>query len=242
MATETGLGHNQQRCPNCGAVISRYAELCMSCGVKPAQADPPPPSSPAGEAGASSSPVGLAPAADTRRLPFLAALALAASGGVLGILGAIEAEIAGSSLLLPAVWAPVIEELAKPLGVYIILARWPATLGIHGTLGSKLLTAMFACFGGIAFALVESTVYMNVYFRDHTQSDLVFRYTVPVAIHALASFVFGLGICREAFVPRTASGRPPWAQWGFFAAAMGIHSVYNITVTVLGIVTRLTGG
>ena len=112
-------------------------------------------------------------------------------GGVLGIVGSVFGEIrSGGFLLLPIVGAPVIEEAFKPIGVYLGFVRWP------NALKNRLYVALLCAGAGIVFGLLESTMYVFVYARDHPDWYPYFRYTVPVALHAVASFTVGLGLDR----------------------------------------------
>jgi RsiW-degrading membrane proteinase PrsW (M82 family) len=166
---------------------------------------------------------------DLSRVSMVFAALLVISGSVFAIPGIFQAELTALGLLAAWVWAPVIEEAFKPAGVYLILIKWP------GTLKNRAVTALLTALAGITFGLVESTIYMAIYFPEHTQSDLVFRYTIPVMIHTLASFIFGLGLNQQLLVSWKRGGPFLISNWGFFLAAVVIHSVYNITVTVLDI-------
>jgi RsiW-degrading membrane proteinase PrsW (M82 family) len=150
------------------------------------------------------------------------AILLALTGGVFGIVTVIPLELPHVLSLMAAIlWAPVFEELAKPIGVYVLLARWPATLG------SRWRTAILCALGGLSFGLVESCIYMFVYFRDHGQALLLFRFTVPPLMHTVASFVFGLGLTTDFFSSLGRGLRPRAANWAFFLSAMLIHAYYN---------------
>ena len=56
------------------------------------------------------------------------AFLIAAGGGVLGILGALIQELSQGSLLIAFIAAPMIEEVMKPAGVYLLLVQWPKVL------------------------------------------------------------------------------------------------------------------
>ncbi len=163
---------------------------------------------------------------------MLFAALLAVSGGFFGIVGALQAELP-SLLLAPYVWAPVAEEVLKPVGVYIMLIKWPAALK------GRLHTAVLCALAGLTFGLVESTVYMTVYFPEHTQTQLLYRYTVPVALHTVASFIFGLGINRQVLAPLTGKGGFRRSNWVFFLAAIALHSAYNVAATVVSVLQAL---
>ena len=196
---------------------------CMQCGVRS--------EFPRGEASISRfvpGPVALPVESlpPIRKLPLLLAVLLALTGGVFGIVTVVPLELPHAvSFLATVLWAPIFEELAKPIGVYVLLARWPATLN------SRWRAGALCAIGGLAFGLVESCIYMFVYFRDHSQALLLFRFAIPPLMHAVASFVFGLGLTAGFFSDLGRGFRPRAANWTFFLSAMLIHAFYNGMVT-----------
>jgi RsiW-degrading membrane proteinase PrsW (M82 family) len=171
-----------------------------------------------------------APPAGPGPLGYLLALVVALLGGVLGILGAFVQEIqTGGLLLLPFLGAPIIEEIAKPCGVYLLLARWPRLLR------GQLHTALLAAAAGHSFALVEALVYLEVYFPDAPDWFVTYRLSLPLILHAAASFTVGLGINR-GLLDWAARGSPlPRATRNFYLAGIGLHAVFNTVVTALAI-------
>jgi len=157
-------------------------------------------------------------------------IALALFGGVLGIAGSIFGELrSGGLLLLPLVGAPIIEEAFKPIGVYFGFLRWPDALK------NRLYVALLCAGGGLVFGLLESTMYVFVYARDHPDWYPYFRYTVPVALHVIASFTVGLGLDRTIvdWVNRGAS--LPKRTRRFYVAGVTIHGIYNTVAIILTI-------
>jgi len=75
------------------------------------------------------------------------AFAIATGGGVLGVLGAIIQELSQGSPLVAFVAAPMIEEVMKPAGVYLLLVWWPKVLTC------RIYTALLAALGGLSFAV-----------------------------------------------------------------------------------------
>jgi len=110
------------------------------------------------------------------------AFLIAAGGGVLGVLGAIIQELSQGFLLVAFVAAPMIEEVMKPSGVYLLLARWPKVLT------SRIYTALLAAVGGLSFAVIENIIYLQFYFPEHTQTLVVFRYSACLTMHVVCSF------------------------------------------------------
>jgi len=156
---------------------------------------------------------------------------LALSGGVFGILGAFITEATHSSLLGAFVAAPIIEETLKPSGLYLILAKWPRALR------KPIYTAMLAALGGIAFAIIENLVYLNIYIPEPSTEIIIFRYTACVGIHALCSFIFGLGINLKLL--DSIRGHIRFLSCGkrYFFSAMILHGLYNITVFIVQLVS-----
>ncbi len=149
-------------------------------------------------------------------------------GGVLGIMGAAVQEArAVNFLLVPFLGAPIVEEALKPIGVYIALIRWPQALR------SQLFTALLAALAGLIFGIIESTVYVTLYVPDHSRSFLLYRFSVPLALHATASYLVGLGINYR--VIDWAQGRCPLprSSRNFYVAAVALHGLYNFTAIAL---------
>ena len=157
---------------------------------------------------------------------------IAILGGVLGILGSLVSEIqrGGGFVVLPIIiGAPMIEEAMKPAGVYIALIKWPYAL--HNVLHVAVLCAL----GGLVFGLIESWVYVNVYVDDPTDSFIRFRYTVPVAMHVICSFVYGFGVNRGIIDWANGRGRFAGTSKRAYLSAVVIHGSYNLTAIVLAV-------
>ena len=167
---------------------------------------------------------------DTARVPTrwrILAPIIALAGGVFGILGAIYNEIFHGSFLVAFVGAPIIEEALKPAGVYFLLAKWPRVLR------NQLYTAFLASLGGIAFALVENFIYLTIYITEPSPRLILWRYTVCIGVHAICSFVFGLGINQRLLA--SVKGETRLLSYGkrFYFTAIILHSLYNIAAVVL---------
>lgn len=163
-------------------------------------------------------------------LGLLLAVAIALLGGAFGIFGAFVQEFrAGGLLLLPFLGAPIIEELVKPSGVYLLLARWPRLLR------GRLHTALLSAVGGLSFGVVEAVVYVTLYVRDPPDWFVTYRFTLPLVLHATASFIVGLGINR-GLLDWAGKGSPlPKATRNFYLAGIGLHAAFNTTVMALAI-------
>lgn len=161
---------------------------------------------------------------------YVLAVLLALGGGIFGIIGAFVQEArAGGSFVLIIVGAPVIEELLKPAGIYLVLARWPSV----GR--SQLFIAVLAGLAGLSFGLIESTIYVTVYAPDQSQAYFIYRFTVTVLVHVVASFTAGLGISAELLGWAHGRNRLPRRTLLAFIAAMVIHGLYNTTALGLAL-------
>ncbi|HLF76577.1 MAG TPA: PrsW family glutamic-type intramembrane protease [Dehalococcoidia bacterium] len=161
---------------------------------------------------------------------LLFGVVVAMVGGAFGIPGAFLQELyAGGGILLAFTGAPIIEEALKPIGVYILLMRWPQAIG------GRLHTALLSALGGLSFAVLESLVYVTLYFPEGSSDFVLFRFTVPLVMHSTASFLVGLGLTRTVF--DWAAGRAPMPRQArnFYFAAVALHALYNLTAVILAI-------
>jgi RsiW-degrading membrane proteinase PrsW (M82 family) len=149
-------------------------------------------------------------------------------GGFLGILGSFVGELqAGGFLLVVFIGAPVIEEALKPIGVFLSLVRWPRAMT------SRLYRALLCAGAGAVFGLIESAVYVFVYAPDHPDWYPAFRFTIPVFLHALASFVVGLGLDHRVVDWVNHGSRLPRRARNFYFAGVTMHATYNTLAVVL---------
>ena len=159
-------------------------------------------------------------------------LIIALLGGFLGILGSLVSEIqrGGGFVILPIIIAaPMIEEAMKPAGVYIALIKWPQALR------NQLHVAVLCALGGLVFGLIESWIYVNVYVDDATETFIRFRYTVPVAMHVICSFVYGWGVNRSIIDWANGHGKVASSTRRAYLAAVVIHGSYNLMAIVLSV-------
>ena len=150
------------------------------------------------------------------------------AGGVLGVLGAIFQEILYGSILVAFVGGPMIEEVMKPAGVYLILAFKSSVLK------RRIYTALLAGLGGLSFGVVENLIYLNLYYPEHSHNLAVFRYTVGLGMHTITSFIVGFGINERLL--QSVRGEIPFLKgnWKFFVIPMIIHSAFNIAMVIFG--------
>lgn len=152
---------------------------------------------------------------------------IALIGGVFGILGAAANEAGYGWYIAPFVAAPVIEEIVKPCGVYFLLSKKPEVLL------SRRYTAFLAALSGLAFALIENAMYLCVYVPDPSQSLIIWRFTVCIALHTSCSYIVGLGINQRLTAWVRREDRFMGGNAKYFILAMTIHSAYNIWVTII---------
>jgi RsiW-degrading membrane proteinase PrsW (M82 family) len=158
----------------------------------------------------------------------LLAVTVAVIGGVLGIGGAAIQELtSGGGILLLVVGAPVIEEALKPAGLYILLIRWPHAL--HGRTHIALLAAL----SGLTFGIIESFVYVTLYFPEGGSDFVPYRFSVTPALHASASFLVGLGLTRAIIDWAMGRGSLPKSTRTFYIAGVLLHAVYNLAAVIL---------
>jgi RsiW-degrading membrane proteinase PrsW (M82 family) len=149
-------------------------------------------------------------------------------GGVLGVLGAIFQEILYGSFFAAFVGGPMIEEVMKPAGVYLILAFK------RSVLKRRIYTALLAGLGGLSFGVIENLIYLNLYFPQHSQNLAIFRYTAGLGLHTITSFILGFGINEKLL--QSVRGEIPFLKgnWKFFIIPMVIHSMFNIAMVIFG--------
>lgn len=114
---------------------------------------------------------------------------LLASLGALLAIPAVFIEAFDMPLFLgPVVAGPLIEEIAKPMGLVILLTRRPE-LRLPPAVG-----LVAGAFSGFVFAALENAIYLNIYHPEHTEEYVVYRWTVCVALHIICSSLVGYGL------------------------------------------------
>lgn len=160
-------------------------------------------------------------------------LAAALAGGPFAVLGAfMTGRQTIYAVLYAVLFAPVIEELLKQSGMIYLLEKKPYRLfsGWQFVLAAVISAAVFAA--------IENLMYIHVYVNPMTLSNPAafarFRWTVCTALHVTCSVIASLGLIR-VWKRQLADGRTADLAYGFvpFAAAMGLHGLYNLTVTLI---------
>lgn len=156
---------------------------------------------------------------------------IAISGALFGILPIAVEEGKYFGFFGPFIAAPIIEEAIKPLGVYILLAKKSEVLK------SKRYTVFLSALAGLAFGIVESTMYVLVNSKNPTVKNwdlfVIWRFTICLLLHTGCSLIVGLGINQQ--LADSVRGDIPFLKGNrkFFIIPMLIHAGYNIVVTVL---------
>lgn len=162
---------------------------------------------------------------------YLLTFLLALIGGLLGIVGALfqEAQATLTYVLLPFIGAPIIEEALKPSGLYLALLWFPRALR------SQLFTAILCALSGLVFGIIESFVYVTLYVDDPSDQFTIFRFSVPLGLHATTSYLVGLGINIRVLDWAAGRSKLPRASRNFFVAAVVLHGAYNFIAVILSI-------
>jgi RsiW-degrading membrane proteinase PrsW (M82 family) len=161
---------------------------------------------------------------------LLIGVVVALLGGAFGIPGAFFQELyAGGGIFLAFTGAPIIEEALKPIGVYFLLLRRPQAIA------SQLHAAVLTALGGLAFAVIESLVYVSFYYPNEGSDFVLFRFTVPLIMHCAASFLVGLGLSRSVFDWAAGKAPLPKRTRNFYLAAVALHALYNLTAVILSV-------
>ena len=158
----------------------------------------------------------------------LVAILWALSGGLFAILGAIFKESGlGGGPLLVMLFAPAVEEVLKPSGVYYLLERRPQYLV------SRFHVALLSMMGGIVFAAIENVIYLCVYVPEPVLGLIVWRWTVCLTMHAVCSFIVGLGLGK--LLPGMRRGEPFELEncFTWVIVAIVVHALYNTAVTFI---------
>jgi RsiW-degrading membrane proteinase PrsW (M82 family) len=159
----------------------------------------------------------------------LLAVSMALIGGLLALAGAFFQELqSGFGIFLLVLAAPVIEEVLKPSGIYLLLARWPQALR------GQLHTALLCAVSGAVFGILESLIYVELYYPNGSDAFVLFRFTVTPIMHATASFIFGYGLSQGLVDWANGRSRLSKHTRNCYLLGIGLHATYNASVLILG--------
>ena len=153
---------------------------------------------------------------------------VACAGGLLGTLGAVLEEGLSVVPLAFVVVGPVIEEVMKPIGMIILLEKRPRW--IRGA----AQVVIYSVLGAVIFATIENLVYIFVFHPRGGPSFVAFRFTACTALHVVCTTIFALGLVKVWRRVRTGAGSFDLDDGlGYVIAAVAVHGLYNLTVTIL---------
>jgi RsiW-degrading membrane proteinase PrsW (M82 family) len=134
-------------------------------------------------------------------------------------------EIVGSSL-----WAPISEEIAKGLGIILIMVL------AHREIDSILDGIIYGALAGLGFAFTENVLYFGASLTEEgwgSWAFVVLLRTVPFGLnHALFTGLTGAGMAA-AYLSRKVSIRL-LAPVAGLAAGMGFHGIHNLGASLAG--------
>jgi RsiW-degrading membrane proteinase PrsW (M82 family) len=159
----------------------------------------------------------------------LLAVSMALIGGLLALAGAFFQELqSGFGIFLLVLAAPVIEEVLKPSGIYLLLVRWPRALR------GQLHTALLCAISGAVFGILESLIYVELYYPNGSDAFVLFRFTVTPIMHATASFIVGYGLSQGLVDWANGRSRLSKHTRNCYILGIGLHASYNASVLILG--------
>lgn len=165
---------------------------------------------------------------------YILAPCIALLGGLFAIIAAVVEEADFGGVFGIVVAAPIIEEALKPVGVYLLLAKWPHALR------NQKYTAFLSSLSGLSFAVIENLIYLNIYVPDASQALIIWRYTICIAMHVGCSFLLGFGINQKLVAWVRSEVTFLKGNRKFFLIPMLIHAAYNLLVYFLEVQGILT--
>ena len=168
------------------------------------------------------------------RPPVVAIYLLGVVGGVAGTLAAVYQELLHGVYLAVVLVGPAIEEACKPIGVILMLEKFP-----HWLRGRKQVLLM-AVLGALVFATLENLMYVYVYHPQGGPGFVAWRYAVCTAVHVAATGVFGIGLAKMwRRIRETGGSFDIDVIFRYYVGAVAIHAAYNTTVLILGLTNVL---
>jgi RsiW-degrading membrane proteinase PrsW (M82 family) len=161
-------------------------------------------------------------------------LAAALVGGPFAVMGALMSGGEGgiTRALYMILFAPVIEELLKQSGMIFLLEKKPYRIFSAGQF------VFAATVSALVFASIENLLYIHFYtlYRapENPAAYAFFRWTVCTLLHVTCSVIASIGLIH-VWKKQLQDGRAADLSYGyrFFAAAMAIHGLYNLTLSII---------
>jgi hypothetical protein len=155
---------------------------------------------------------------------WMVVLGIALTAGPMGVIGAFmgAAETGNAGVLSLVLFGPIVEELTKTAILAMLIERKPYLF--RGSV--QILLAAAA--GGLAFAVIENFIYLNVYIENPSAMIVYWRWTVCVTLHTGCSLLVGVGLVKVWRAALVSKSRPNLAKGtAMLAAAIVIHGAYN---------------
>jgi RsiW-degrading membrane proteinase PrsW (M82 family) len=169
------------------------------------------------------------PAKPPSRPPALAVYLLGVVGGLVGTVAAVYQEVLHGVWLAVVLVGPAIEEACKPIGVILMLEKFPHWLR------SRRQVLLMAALGALVFATLENLVYVHFYRPTGGPGFVAWRFTVCTGVHVAATAVFGAGLAKMwRRIRETGGSFDIDVIFRHYVAAVAIHAAYNTTVLILG--------
>lgn len=162
------------------------------------------------------------------RPPAVAIYLLGVVGGLAGTVAAIYQEFLHAFWLVVVLVGPAIEEACKPIGVILILEKFPHWLR------SRKQVLLMAVLGALVFATLENLIYVHVYHPEAGTRFVALRYAVCTSVHVAATAVFGAGLAKMwRRIRETGGSFDIDVIFRYYVGAVAIHAAYNTTVVIL---------
>jgi RsiW-degrading membrane proteinase PrsW (M82 family) len=117
-----------------------------------------------------------------------------------------------------------VEEVLKPLGVYVALIFLP------NISKKSLLVVVLSIISALLFAVIENYVYLNIYFPKHSKELASFRWRYCILLHIVCSFIYSFSILKNiAYLVKKSERKPSLV---LPLMSMTFHNLYNIIVTI----------
>ena len=153
---------------------------------------------------------------------------LAGVGGLAGTVAVVYQELLHGVWMVVVLVGPAIEEACKPIGVILMLEKFPHWLR------SRKQVLLLAVLGALVFATLENLVYVHFYHPTGGPGFVAFRYAVCTSVHVAATAVFGAGLAKMwRRIRQTGGSFDIDVIFRYYVAAVAIHAAYNTTVLIL---------
>ena len=163
------------------------------------------------------------------RLQWATVIAIVICSGPFAIVGALlDMGQLGIGILGVAVFGPTVEEVLKVALVLWVVEKRPFLFA------SRIQVLCCGIAGGLAFAIIENLIYLNVYIAEPNADIIFWRWTVCVALHTGCSLLAAWGIANEWARSNVEGVKPEMSRiYPALLAAVCVHGLYNGIVTLM---------